>query len=179
MGKLSTVIVCAAFLGAGFMTVDAQTTAPVKKELRRAEHKFLEKAAEHNLAEIHAGKLAAVQASSREVKNFAKQMAQEHARAYEDVVELAQAKRVSLPGQPDRSQKQHAEKIRKLGGPAFDREYMSATLKDHGKDVKAFQKMSRSAKDPDVKAFALKTLPALESQLNMARELQSKTKNAG
>ena len=176
--KFSTALLCAAFLGAGLMTVNAQTPAPAKKDMRRAEHKFLDKVAEHNLAEIHAGKLAAVQGSSREVRNFGKQMAQDHARSYQDVVELARAKRVSLPGQPDRGHKKDAEKMQKLGGPAFDREYMGAMVKDHEKDVKAFQKMARSAKDPDVKAYALKTLPTLEGQLNMARELQSRTKKA-
>lgn len=179
MGKFSTGLLCAAFLGAGFMTVNAQTSMPGGKDMRRAEHKFLERVAEHNLAEIHAGRLAALQGSSREVKNFGKQMAQDHARSYQDVVELAQAKRVSLPGQPDRGRKADSEKMQKLGGPAFDREFIGAVIKDHGKHVKAFQKMSRGAKDRDVKAFALKTLPTLEGQLNMARQLQSKMKKAG
>jgi len=36
---------------------------------------------------------------------------------------------------------------------------MDDMLKDHKKDVAAFEKESSSAKDPEVKSFAAKTLP--------------------
>jgi len=40
-------------------------------------------------------------------------------------------------------------------------------LDDHVKDVAAFEKESTSGTDPDVKAFATKTLPTLKQHLKM------------
>ena len=47
---------------------------------------------------------------------------------------------------------------------------MQHMLADHRKDVAAFKTESTSGKDPDVKAWATKTLPTLEDHLKVARE---------
>ncbi|MFZ6733312.1 DUF4142 domain-containing protein [Undibacterium sp. Ji42W] len=44
----------------------------------------------------------------------------------------------------------------------------------HREAVNLVKNASNSAQDPDVKAFALKTLPSLEHHWRMAEELQSK-----
>jgi putative membrane protein len=44
-------------------------------------------------------------------------------------------------------------------------------LKDHEKDVSEFEKQSTKGTDPEVKAFASKTLPTLQEHLRMARAL--------
>jgi predicted outer membrane protein len=42
---------------------------------------------------------------------------------------------------------------------------------DHETDVEKFREQARSATDPDVKAFAAKTLPTLETHLRMAKPI--------
>jgi putative membrane protein len=42
----------------------------------------------------------------------------------------------------------------------------------HEDTVKLFQKASADAKDPEVKAFATKTLPKLQHHLQMAQDLK-------
>jgi len=44
-------------------------------------------------------------------------------------------------------------------------------LSDHNKDVSEFEKQSTRGSDPDLKAFATKTLPTLQEHLQMARAL--------
>jgi putative membrane protein len=66
------------------------------------------------------------------------------------------------------------DKLSKYSGADFDREYMSMMVKDHTKDVKEFENASNKAKDPDVKAWASKTLPTLREHLQMARDINSK-----
>jgi putative membrane protein len=51
---------------------------------------------------------------------------------------------------------------------------MSDMVRDHEKAVKEFERESTSGKDPDLKAFAAKTLPTLQDHLKMAKETQSK-----
>jgi putative membrane protein len=70
-------------------------------------------------------------------------------------------------------------KLMGLSGDAFDREYISMMVKDHEKAVKDFEKASTKAQDPDVRAFAAKTLPTLREHLQQVRDIQSRMKSAG
>ena len=44
-------------------------------------------------------------------------------------------------------------------------------VKDHRTDVKEFQDAANDVKDPELKAFAQKTLPTLQEHLRMAQQL--------
>ncbi len=65
-----------------------------------------------------------------------------------------------------------ADKLADTAAGKFDRDYMKLMVSDHEKDVKEFEDASKNAEDPDVKAFAAKTLPTLQEHLSMARETQ-------
>jgi uncharacterized protein (DUF305 family) len=72
--------------------------------------------------------------------------------------------------------KSSVNKLTKLSGAEFDREYVKAMVEDHEKDVKAFELQSQGGADEEVKNFAAKTLPVLQRHLQMAREMQNKMK---
>jgi putative membrane protein len=55
---------------------------------------------------------------------------------------------------------------------------MKMMVDDHDKDVAAFRKEANGGKDPDVKAWAAKTLPTLEQHQSMAKSLAGGTKGA-
>jgi putative membrane protein len=149
-----------------------------RSALSNSEKKFLEKAAQHSKAEVEAGKLAESKATNPEAKKFGQQMVQDHGKAYDEAVQLAKSKAVSVPAEPDSSHKREAKNLEKLSGAEFDRKYMAAMVKDHEADVKEFRKMAKEAKDPDVKTFAEKSLPVLESHLQLARQVASATTGA-
>ncbi len=48
-------------------------------------------------------------------------------------------------------------------------------VKDHEEDVKEFQKEAKAGKNPQIKDFASRTLPVLESHLDQIKSIQSKT----
>jgi putative membrane protein len=50
-------------------------------------------------------------------------------------------------------------------------------VKDHKKDVKEFQTASKDLKDPELKAWAQKTLPILQEHLQMAEQMEGAVKN--
>ena len=57
-------------------------------------------------------------------------------------------------------------------GADFDKRYMeSMGLQAHRDTVALFEKGARDARDPDVKAFAQKTLPKLKQHLEMAQQV--------
>lgn len=191
MKNLSPAIIGAIALGMYCAVPHAQTASaqsaqaktervatPARAAMKRGDRKFLEEVAQHSIAEVQSGKIAAARGTNPQVNKFGRMMVQDHGKTYEEVVQLARAKAVSLPGQLDRGNTREAEKLQKLSGPEFDREYMAAMVKDHEEDVKDFRKMSRNAKDPDVRAFAQKTLPLLEGHLMMARDVNVAARKA-
>src|SRR5204863_9094579 len=105
-----------------------------------------------------------------EVKKFAERMVTDHEKAYEEVKKLAAGKGVILPTNVGAKTKEY-DRIAKLSGAEFDREYMKLMVKDHNKDVKAFQHEAKSAKDADVKGWAAQTLPTLQDQQKMAKDV--------
>ena len=66
------------------------------------------------------------------------------------------------------------DKLSKMNGGAFDKAYMNDMVADHKKDIAEFQKEANSGKDPDVKAWASKTLPTLQSHFSMTQDTEQK-----
>jgi len=144
-----------------------------------ADDAFVKKAAEGGMAEVQLGKLAAEKASSDAVKKFGQRMADDHGKANDELKTLAQKKNIALPTDLDAKDKALHDRLEKLSGQAFDRAYMQAMLTDHQKDVSEFRTESKSGSDPDVKAWAAKTLPTLEDHLKQARETNGAVATSG
>jgi len=134
-----------------------------------ADRQFVMEAAMGGLAEVALGQLATEKAESDQVKQFGQRMVTDHGKANDELKTLAQNKGMTLPANVDAKHKATQDRLSKLSGAAFDRAYMQDMLADHRKDVNDFRKESQSGKDPDVKAWAAKTLPTLEEHLQMAQ----------
>ena len=124
-------------------------------------------------------KLAMDKAQNAQVKEFAKRLVDDHTKANAELTKLASAKGVTPPAAVDAGHKRKLERMAKKSGTDFDREYMDDMVDDHQKDVREFRSMAKSAKDPDLKAFAAGTLPALEQHLQLAKTTESAVKKAG
>jgi putative membrane protein len=103
-------------------------------------------------------------------------MVEDHGKANDELKQLAAQKHVDLPAEPSAKHKAAKARLEKLAGEQFDKAYVADMLKDHKKDVSAFEKQSRAAKDPDVKSFAAKTLPTLQDHLKRVQSLNSGSK---
>lgn len=128
---------------------------------------FMNDAAPGGLAEVELGQLALERAASPQVKKFAQQMIEDHSMAGKKLEQLAQLKKVELPPGILPEAKQTKEKLSKLNGENFDREYVTTIVQVHEKDVTAFEAVSKNATDTDVKAFAAATTPTLRHHLEM------------
>jgi len=158
---------------------DTATTSKANNaaSLARGDRKFIEEAAMGGIAEVELGKLAQIKASNDQVKQFGARMAEDHAKANDELKQLAQIKGFDVPAAPDKSHMREMDKLNKLSGAEFDKQYMSHMLSDHKKDVSEFKKVSESAKDSDVKAFAGKTLPTLQEHLKLAQSVNDSVKS--
>jgi putative membrane protein len=154
----------------------SSSTAPQKT--RNPDQKFVEEAAHGGMAEVEAGKLAQKQASNPSVKAFAEHMVTDHTKANDQLKQIAMTKGMTLPTDTDRSHKRDIEKLGKLQGADFDRDYMKAMVADHKKTVSLFEKEAKSGKDPELKQFAATLLPALQKHLQMAQSTEKELKKS-
>jgi len=148
---------------------DTKSSSSQASKDANADHSFVMEAAMGGMAEVELGKLASEKAQSEQVKQFAQRMVTDHGKANDELKTLAQNKNISLPTDPGAKHKATKDRLSKMSGAAFDKAYMQEMLNDHRKDVSDFQKESRSGKDPDVKAWATKTLPTLQEHLQLAQ----------
>jgi putative membrane protein len=141
-----------------------------------ADKSFVEEAAAGGLAEVELGQLAREKAQSEEVKKFGQHMIDDHSKANGELKALAAKKGMTVPAELAPKHKALKEKLMKLSGADFDKQYMREMVKDHEKDVAAFQKESTGGKDPDLTTWAKQTLPTLQGHLTMARDTEAKVK---
>jgi putative membrane protein len=141
------------------------------------DRKFMEKAAQGGMAEVQLGKLATQKAESDQVKQFGQRMVDDHSKANQQLKQLASTKGVTLPTSLDKTSQHEYDKLSKLSGAQFDREYMDHMVSDHKKDISEFKSEAKKAKDADVKQFASSTLPTLEEHLNLAQAADKVARN--
>lgn len=140
--------------------------------LARADRKFIQEAAEHGMFEVQIAELASSKASNADVKSFATTLANDHKNANNELVQLANSKKIEVPAAPPRAKRNEIEKLGKLTGAEFDRRFVrNVGIKEHEKGIKKFEKASEKTKDPQLKAWIDKTLPKLREHLAAAQKL--------
>jgi putative membrane protein len=139
---------------------------------------FVNEAAVGGMAEVELGKLAASKATSADVKKFGQMMVTDHTAANNELKTLAAKKNWTLPTDLDSSHKSTMDELKGLSGAEFDKEYVEEMVDDHEKDVSAFEDKAKNATDPDLKAFAEKTLPVLRKHLDAIKAIQAKMNNS-
>lgn len=135
-----------------------------------ADSTFIMKAAQGGMAEVELGKLAVQKASNDRVKQFGQQMVDDHSRAGDELKSLASSKGMTVPTTINAKDRATKKRLEGMQGADFDRAYMQDMVNDHQQDIADFQKEADHGSDPDVKAWAAKTLPTLQHHLQMAQE---------
>jgi putative membrane protein len=134
---------------------------------------FVKEASSGGMAEVELGKLAQQKARSQAVKDFGSHMVTDHSKANDELKAVAARKGMPVSSTIGVKEKAVKLKLEALSGDTFDKSYMSSMVKDHQDDIAAFQKEADSGTDPEVKAFASKTLPTLREHLSMAQKVAS------
>jgi putative membrane protein len=161
----------------GKSTTATSTTSTAK--VSATDTRFIKEAAMGGMEEVQLGQLAAQKASNADVKNFGQRMVDDHTKANDQLKQVASTKGVNLPTDLDKSAQREYDKLSKMSGAQFDREYMDHMVSDHKKDVSEFQKEAKNGKDPDVKQFASSTLPVLQQHLQLAQSADQMARNEG
>src|SRR5436309_6415015 len=121
-------------------TTSTGSTGGTVSSLDPADKDFVMKAAQGGMAEVMLGQMASTKGTSPDVKNFGNRMVSDHGKANDELKQLAQNKGMALPADVDDESKKMADKLSKLNGKDFDKEYINGMVEGHEKVVKAFEK---------------------------------------
>jgi putative membrane protein len=154
----------------------AMTAASAGIAVDKDDAKFAVEAANGGMAEVAMGKLAQQQANSDRVKNFGAMMVSDHSKANDKLMALAKTKGITLPATISSDEQKMSADLGKKTGKDFDKAYVDAMVKDHKDDIKAFEDASKNLKDPDLKNFAITTLPTLKMHLDSIEAIKKSMK---
>jgi putative membrane protein len=132
---------------------------------------FIRDAIEGNLAEVQVGKLAQEKGQNDQVRSFGRMLESDHANANHEATSVADLLGVIPPTQPNEMQRAVYDKLSKLSGAEFDRQFVRSMIEDHEADVRKFE--SEANKNDQAAEYAKQTLPALRQHLRMAETLMA------
>jgi putative membrane protein len=132
---------------------------------------FAKLAAAGGTAEVTFGQTAMHQAQDPLVKQFGTQMDQDHSPANKQLMVLANQKNIDAPAAMDPAHQALLVKLNAMSGLGFDRAYMQSQLQDHQTQIALFQQEAAQGQDPQLKAYAVQTLPILQRHYQMAQQV--------
>jgi putative membrane protein len=159
-----------ASLSAGLVGVTAITASAAFSSRDRD---FVLKATSSGLAAVAAAQLAQQRSASPQVRQFADRVIADHTQANSVLQDIAGQEDITLPLQPAGKDAAAVQRLRGLNGDAFDRAYAQDQLSNHEQDIALFRREANSGQDPELKAFAQKTLPILQQHLQLAQILSN------
>lgn len=139
--------------------------------LSTVDNAFVLQAAAGGLGEVALGRLAQQRASHPAVREFGARMVQEHEAVNRDLIALARRKGVVPPSILDPTRGNLRDQLAGLSGPGFDQQYIAQQIQDHDLQAALFREQAQSGVDPELRAFAARTLPDIEAHGQQARSL--------
>ena len=165
----TTLAMCAAVL-----MFSPNASASEKDTLNAADVKFIKHEAAAGMAEVKISELAVTKADHADVKALATTLVTDHTAVNAELAGLAKQKGVELSAVIAPAHAATVQKLEKLSGADFDKEFLSVIIADHKKCIKSFETASKDAKDADLRSWVDKTIPALKSHLEKAEALNVK-----
>ncbi|SMD18668.1 DUF4142 domain-containing protein [Pedobacter nyackensis] len=184
--SLSISVAAFAFQGCSNGTKDAKETADSLNKVKdtttdimatggiavgESDAEFTTKAAVGGMAEVEYGKLAVQKTTNAKIKDFANMMITDHSKANEELMAIAKIKNITLPAILD---DEHQKKMHELNvkiGNDFDKTYVETMIDGHKKKLKLMQDEAKDGKDAELRAFAMKTAPIVQSHLDMINKI--------
>lgn len=161
-------------LAGGFLLLIGNTSFADEAKNDPMAQSFLKEAAQGGMMEVTLGQMAADKAQNEAVKNFGQRMVKDHGQANEELKNLAKSEGVTIPSDMGSEGKELQQRLQKLSGSEFDQAYMQEMLKDHKKDIEAFNQQAQNGNDPEVKNWAVKTLPTLREHYQLGQAAAEK-----
>ena len=138
---------------------------------QNTDQKFVECAAGMDQFEIQAAKLAERQAEDDQIKQFARQIIQDHQQSSQALQQAAQQAGIQVSQQLKPVQQAMLQDLQQLQGRDFDRAWLYGNVAGHTIAVLKFRDAAKESQNEQLKEFAQQTLPKLQQHLQKAQEM--------
>jgi len=179
------------------------TTGTAGTGVSNADKNWVNHQLSDGMAEVDLAKMAKDQAANADVKQFAQMMIDDHTKAGDQLKQVASTYSIPQDAKVDDKHKDLMDKLSKLNGRDFDKQYMSAMVDDHEdavRDLRSRVDENRSVtdrltgKNPENSAavkpektdnhvdaslnqWAANTLPTIEHHLDRAKQIKDMLDN--
>jgi len=133
-----------------------------------ADISFMSAATEINLEEIRLSEVVQERSINVKIRELGKKLRDQHYKSLLDLTALASRKNIPIPTNLGDKENADYEKLNHLAGETLDREYVNMMVNEHKASIALFEKESKTANDPDIKQWAIATLPEMHTHLDYA-----------
>jgi len=119
-------------------------------------------------------RIAHEKSGNTDVRDFANMIETDHKSALEDLTDLMKDNDLPEPKTIVAATQQDINRMERLTGPEFDREFVNMMVSEHQNTVEMFRDQQSTAQNGDLRNYVDSVLPVLEMHLDKARQLQSK-----
>lgn len=128
---------------------------------------FLAKASEGGMAEIQMSQLALKKTKNDDVKAIAQKMVDDHTKLMSDMKPFCEKMSVTPPTKLNAKHQQEAARLRAMSGNKFDKEYLTAMVGDHHKDLGEFQAEEKSTDSAELKSTVSQATQVIQQHTEM------------
>lgn len=146
-----------------------------KVDLITVPEKFVQKCANCNEAEVQLGQLGKKKAASKEVRDFAEMLINDHDKARKDLLEHFKNLKIGVVATPEKEHKDLYDRLSKLEGAEFDREFMKAQVDFHNQAVQMLKAHAKSD-NAQIREWAQRSTKTVEDHLKRAQEIEKNLK---
>jgi putative membrane protein len=154
----------------GILCLAAGAQSATTGSLSPVDRAFMMKASEGNSGEIAAGKMAENNAGSNTVRLLGKRYVDNHSTNEEHLAMLAAEFGVKLRERPTANDRADGSRLDMLQGRTFDTAFLQEEQQDHLKTIALFEREIARGSNPQVVAYAKKSLPFLDEPLLLATD---------
>jgi putative membrane protein len=135
---------------------------------------FVEKASEGSLAEISFSKIALRKSKNDEVKTFAKKMIEDHTTLMTNMKPIADQMGLKPPTKLNKEHQMEADRLESLSGDKFDKEYITAMVGDHHKDLGEFMTQQNATSNAQLKSTVEQGTQVIRQHTEMIDQIAQK-----
>jgi putative membrane protein len=148
-------------------------TVPTPSDETKADV-FVAKAADSDMFEIQAGKLAGSRSTNPSVKKFAAEMVKAHTATSDGLTAAIKTSGASItpPAALSKDMQDKLDDLTKADAKDFDKKYADAMVDAHQSALNLLQRYAQDGDTPALKTFAADTAPKVQKHLEMAKGLK-------
>ena len=170
------IVTCSASVLALVLVTGAGVSGAQKNEQVFLDKDFLVHAFTNSHAAVRLSELADKHSNNQKVKDFAQKIVKDHKEMNDKLSKMANDQKVGVVAGTEQSVKDTYERLSKLNGADFDRDYLKAIINNHEATVQMMEAQSKQGKDATLTNFAKTALPGAQQHLKDARALAAEVK---